>query len=276
MSHNPTHDWRLIISPPASGAENMALDEAILESVCNGNSPPTLRLYAWDPPCLSIGYAQPIEDVDQQRLQTLGWDLVRRPTGGRAILHTDELTYAIIAPERHPDLTGGVLRSYKKLSAGFAASLKQLGLDVTVQPDLKVPEERRTDPVCFQIPSAYEITVENKKLIGSAQVRRRGGVLQHGTIPLRGDITRICQALQYETQIDREKAMQHVREQAATVEELLSKPVDWLEAAHAFKEGFMLSLGWTFFEGDLEETEIQMCHSLKVSRYRTKEWTARI
>jgi lipoate-protein ligase A len=94
--------WRLLVTPPARGAWNMAVDEAILEAVGRGASLPTLRLYAWEPACLSLGYAQPIGDVDQPRLRARGWDLVRRPTGGRAVLHTDELTYSVIAPPGEP------------------------------------------------------------------------------------------------------------------------------------------------------------------------------
>ena len=91
--------WRLLLSEPLSGPENMALDEALLENVGRGMAAPTLRLYAWRPPCLSLGYAQPVGDVDQTALAEHQWDVVRRPTGGRAILHTDELTYAVIAPQ---------------------------------------------------------------------------------------------------------------------------------------------------------------------------------
>ncbi|HEX9617401.1 MAG TPA: hypothetical protein VGA03_08280, partial [Anaerolineales bacterium] len=112
----PLARWRLIHTPPAPGAWNMAVDEAILEAVGRGQADPTLRLYAWSPPCLSLGYAQPSSDVDLPQLHALGWDLVRRPTGGRAILHTDELTYAVIAPLSEPRLAGSVLESYQSLS----------------------------------------------------------------------------------------------------------------------------------------------------------------
>src|SRR3989337_4154135 len=94
--------WRLVITPPARGAWNMALDESILEQIGRGASLPTLRLYAWDPACLSLGHAQPFADVDMTRLKERGWEVVRRATGGRAILHTDELTYSVIAPNDEP------------------------------------------------------------------------------------------------------------------------------------------------------------------------------
>ena len=90
--------WRLLLTDPMTGAKNMAVDAAILTAVVNGEAPPTLRLFSWDPPCLSLGYSQPFSDVDQDQLISLGWDVVRRPTGGRAILHTDELTYSTHSP----------------------------------------------------------------------------------------------------------------------------------------------------------------------------------
>src|SRR5690606_14878512 len=108
--------WRLIRTQPAAGAWNMAVDEAVLEAVGQGDVLPTLRLYAWNPPCLSLGFAQPVQDVDRAALARLGWELVRRPTGGRAILHTDELTYSVIAPLDEPRVAGSVLESYRRLS----------------------------------------------------------------------------------------------------------------------------------------------------------------
>ena len=269
-------NWRLIISSPSPGDNNMALDQAILEAVSSGESPPTLRLYAWQPPCLSIGYAQPVADVDRQRLNELGWDLVRRPTGGRALLHTDELTYAVIAASTNKHVAGGVLQSYQHLSLGLAAALTMLGLHVEVQPNIPVPEEQRTNPVCFQAPSAYEITVGGRKLIGSAQVRRRGGVLQHGSLPLNGDITRICQVLRFEDEASSQQSAQYIREQAVTVEELLGRPVPWQQAAEALIEGFTSALGLSL---DLEpptESEYQLAEMLVSSRYNHSDWTERI
>ena len=111
----------------------MAVDAAILTAAGRGDVPPTLRLYAWDPPCLSLGYAQPVLDVDLDRLAAKGWDLVRRPTGGRAILHTDELTYAVIGPLDEPRLAGSILESYKRLAAGLLRGLQILAVPAESQ-----------------------------------------------------------------------------------------------------------------------------------------------
>ncbi len=245
------------MSAPATGHQNMAIDEAILDQARLHRVPPTLRLYAWDPPCLSLGRAQPLEQVDLVRLQAEGWDWVRRPTGGRAILHTDELTYAVAGPMDHPDLGGGVLDSYRRLSAGLRRALEILG--VNPDPPLGTPadEEGRRQPICFEVPSAYEITVRGRKLVGSAQVRRGGGVLQHGTLPLRGDLRRICRALHYSDESGRRAAGERLLEHAATLEQALGVAVSWDEAAQAFAQGFQEALGWSLDADSLSPDELE-------------------
>src|SRR5205085_12426413 len=201
--------WRLLLSPAADGPFNMAVDEAILLAVAERASPPTLRFFDWTPPCLSLGYSQPAAEVNRARLAQFGYDLVRRPTGGRAILHTDELTYSIVAPMDEPRVRGGVMESYQKLSAGLMRGLVILGLNVRAdkQHDPAAAGAAK-GPVCFEVPSNYEITAgaagQTRKLLGSAQVRKRGVVLQHGTLPLYGDIGRICDALVFDTGQERE------------------------------------------------------------------------
>ncbi|MEJ2486788.1 MAG: lipoate--protein ligase family protein, partial [Anaerolineales bacterium] len=190
MNQGKPNLWRLLLTPEAPGAWNMAVDEAILEAATHREVLPTLRLYAWNPPCLSLGYAQPISDVDESRLEKFGWDLVRRPTGGRAILHTDELTYSVCGPEDEPVLAGDILSSYKRLSSAILAAIEQIGISVQALPQEKNANSKSPEPVCFEVPSNYEITADGKKLVGSAQARRQGGVLQHGTLPLYGDLTR--------------------------------------------------------------------------------------
>jgi lipoate-protein ligase A len=267
--------WRLVLSPPATGAENMAIDEAILESVAAGHAPPTLRLYAWVPPCLSLGYAQPVAQVDPLRLAERGWDLVRRPTGGRAILHTDELTYSVSAAADNPHVAGGVLASYRHLSAGLTRALLLLGLRVEVQPQERLDDASRQNPVCFEVPSAYEITVAGKKLVGSAQTRRMGGVLQHGSLPLGGDIARITEVLRYESPSERAQAADQVRARAATVGQLLGHTVTWDDAARAMAGGFRETLGIDLETGDLTQDEMARSHVRRSQRYQHPDWTER-
>jgi len=267
--------WRLILSPPADGATNMAIDEAMLESVSEGSMPSTLRLYAWDPACLSLGYAQASSEVDAERLTAHGWTIVRRPTGGRAILHIDELTYAIAAPTSDLRVEGGVLASYRRLSAGLLAGLRQLGLTPEVRDAEPVGDDERADPVCFEVPSAYEITVDGRKLVGSAQLRRQGGVLQHGSLPLTGDIGRICMVLDFADEATRHRRIERLRTRAATAAGLLGRPVAWAEAARAIQAGFSEALGLKFDQRDLSQDEARRADRLRQDRYAHPDWTRR-
>ena len=253
----------------------MALDEAVLEHIGRGESLPTLRLYAWDPPCLSLGHAQPFADVDVTRLKQRGWEVVRRATGGRAILHTDELTYSVIAPSNEPRVEGSVLESYGRLAQALLFAVKKLELPVEMQ-EGKANEEGMSNPVCFEVPSTYEITVDGRKLIGSAQARRKEGVLQHGSLPLTGDLTRICQALVFENEAARENASKRLLARAATVESALGRAVSWETAAQAFIHAFEAQLGLSFERAELSLKEISRAEELVREKYDHPSWTEHV
>lgn len=266
--------WRLLITPPARGAWNMAVDESILEHIHRGESIPTLRLYAWDPPCLSLGHAQPFSDVDVNRLKQRGWEVVRRVTGGRAILHTDEITYSVIAPSNEPRVEGSVLESYNRLAQALLRAVQTLEIPVEMK-EGKASESTTPNPVCFEVPSTYEITVNGKKLIGSAQARKKEGVLQHGSLPLTGDLTRICQALVFENEVKREEASMRLLERATTVESALGAGVSWEKAQQAFIHAFEAQLGLSFERGALSESESQRAEELVKEKYAHPSWTER-
>lgn len=267
--------WRLLITPPARGAWNMALDESILEHIGRGESIPTLRLYAWNPPCLSLGHAQPFSDVDTARLKQHGWEVVRRATGGRAILHTDELTYSVIASLNDPHVEGSVLESYNRLAQALLLAVKELELPVEMKEE-KTNSNSNQNPVCFEVPSTYEITVNGKKLIGSAQARKKEGVLQHGSLPLTGDLTRICQALVFESEAAREEASKRLLARATTVESALGREVGWETAAQAFVHAFEAQLGLSLKRGALSESESRRTEELVNEKYDHPSWTERV
>jgi len=267
--------WRLLITPPARGAWNMALDQSILEHIGRGESKPTLRLYAWEPACLSLGHAQPYADVDKQRLKQHGWEVVRRATGGRAILHTDELTYSVIAPSDEPRVEGSVLESYNRLAQALLLAVKSLEIPVEVK-EGKADNRATPNPVCFEVPSTYEITVDGKKLIGSAQARKKDGVLQHGSLPLMGNLTRICQALTFESESARKEASKRLLERATTVESALGRVISWETAAQAFVKAFEAQLGLSFERGELSESESKRTDDLVKEKYDHPSWTERV
>jgi len=262
----PLATWRLLRSAPADGATNMAVDEAILYAVAAGLAPPTLRFYAWQPACLSLGRAQPAGDVKLEELRIAGFGLVRRPTGGRAILHVDELTYSVVAPEGEPRVSGGVVESYRRISAGLIRGLELLGVG-NLAADRRVQERSANGPVCFEVPSDYEITAGGRKLVGSAQVRSRGVVLQHGALPLEGDIARICAFLKANATPER------VRARATTLMEALARPVSWEEAAAALEGGFAQALNLRLVPGVLTAEERAWVEQLYAEKYASEQWT---
>lgn len=270
-----TDTWRLLKTPPARGAWNMAVDESILEHIGRGESIPTLRLYAWDPPCLSLGQAQPFADVDVARIEERGWDVVRRPTGGRAILHTDEITYSIIAPIDEPRVAGSILESYNRLAVALLQAVKALGLPVEIKEDTG-PNHETPNPVCFEVPSAYEITVDKKKLIGSAQARRKEGVLQHGSLPLTGNLARITEALTFADDSSRADAAARLLARATTVASVLGHEVLWNDAAQAFVWAFEAKLELNLEIGELSASEKSRADELVSEKYAHPDWTRRI
>lgn len=272
-------DWRIIYDRPAGGAMNMAVDEAILESVVNGSSLPTLRLYAWEPPCVSLGYAQPVSDVSIEELTKRGYELVRRPTGGRAILHTDELTYSVNGPQDEPRLAGGVLTSYNNLAQALLFALRSLGIPaVSEQRSAANPklESNKNNPVCFEVPSTYEITVGGKKIIGSAQARRKGGVLQHGSLPLNGNLIRLIEVLNFPNQKSREAAAARLLKKAATIQDVSGDQVSWDTAARAFEDAFSSALNLNLMVENLGNKEKMRAEELIEEKYKNPEWINRI
>ncbi len=247
----------------------MAIDEAILRAVTVGVAPPTLRLYAWQPPCLSLGRAQPLADVDQEALRAAGFDLVRRPTGGKAILHADELTYSVIVPEAEPRVAGGIVESYCRLSAGLVRGLALLGV-AGVEVSGQTQERVSRGPVCFEEPSDYEIVAGGRKLVGSAQMRTRGVVLQHGALPLWGDIARICALLTARPD------PQYVRARATTVEETVGRKAAWDEAADGLAAGFAEALNLRLEAGVLTDEERAWAEELRAQKYAADAWTRRV
>jgi lipoate-protein ligase A len=269
----PVADWRLLKTGLADGATNMAIDESILWAVAEGESRPTLRFYSWEPPCLSIGYSQSMEgEVDVDKCREAGIGLVRRPTGGRAILHADELTYSIVAPQAEPRVAGGVIESYRRLSTGLVAGLRALGLVVA---QIETASDKGESAACFDAPSSYEIAVGGKKLVGSAQVRKKNMVLQHGSLPLEGDIARIFDLLRVPSEEMREGLKHELRARASSLVLALGYSVPFDEVARHLAAGFAQALNLRLIPGQLSRHELALAEKLRREKYTTREWNFR-
>jgi lipoate-protein ligase A len=174
--------WRLIDSGYSDASYNMALDEAIAISVRDGKSPPILRIYGWESPSVSLGSFQNIADIDFNYCLENNIAVVRRPTGGRGILHSDELTYSFCARNKG-EFSGGLLETYRLLGSAFRSAMEEAGLKVSIKPERESGRNLIRSPLCFKSTSFGEISFNGKKLIGSAQKRWNDGFLQQGSIP---------------------------------------------------------------------------------------------
>lgn len=269
----PIATWRLLDTGWQDGATNMAIDEALMAGVSSGKSPPTLRFYGWDPACLSLGYAQKWTVADAGACARNGWDIVRRPTGGRAILHIDELTYSVCVPDTEPRVLGGLLASYRRLSDALAAGLEGLGLTLArAQPQGGNGDE---GPACFDRPSNFEITVGGRKLVGSAQARKKGVVLQHGALPLFGDVTRIAQALAGD-EARRAQISSGLGDSATTLEASLGRCASYEEVAAQLAKGFTAALNLRLERGDLSSWELENVQRIREEKFGNAEWSMRL
>ena len=224
----------------------MDRDLELLEEVTVGDSPPILRLYRGDPPALSIGYFQDETEVaDLEACRRAGIDLVRRPTGGRAVLHCDELTYSIIVPEAHPFIDrGSVLDAYRSISRGLVTALNLVGITASIVPE-KSGQAAIAPGSCFDTSSAYEIQVSGKKVVGSAQLRRDGVLLQHGAILFKLPVDLYRQVLRPDYRKDKQHREINLGDQAAGLLDL-GYDISYEKMTRALVKGFSLTIPAVF------------------------------
>jgi len=257
--------WRLLVDAPADGAWNMAVDEILLDGVAAGAAPPTLRFYEWMPACLSLGYFQPFDVVDTDGCRRLGVDVVRRPTGGRAILHDRELTYSVALPASLLGHDGGVLPSYYRLSLALQDGLRRLGVPATLAPQSAARGPVAHGPVCFDRPSAHEILLQGRKLVGSAQMRRGGGILQHGSILVEPRIDKLTACLRLP------EGPEGIEDGVVGLAAVgLTEPA---RIAAAISDAFAGRFGVSLVPAPLEPTEFAAARVLANSKYLSASWT---
>ncbi|MFQ5588705.1 MAG: biotin/lipoate A/B protein ligase family protein [Nitrospiria bacterium] len=177
--------WRLIVDPPQSAAVNMAADEAIALAFSEGKSPQTVRFYQWNVPSFSIGTFQKLDAHWLAALEEQGIPFVRRITGGRGILHDQELTYAVVAATTNPRFSGGVKGAFLAIAQGILTGLRCLGLEDLEISKTRLTRENQKKPLCYDSTSQHEITAKSRKLAGSAQRRWQSHFLQHGSLILK-------------------------------------------------------------------------------------------
>ncbi|PLR68100.1 lipoate--protein ligase family protein [Bacillus sp. UMB0893] len=269
--------WRFIDSGNCSPSFNMALDEALLDWNSEGIIPPTIRFYGWNPATLSVGYFQKVEkEINLEAVEKYGLGFVRRPTGGRGVLHDQELTYSVIVSEEHPDMPKTVTEAYRVISEGVLQGFRELGLDAYFAVP-KTEEERQglknpRSAVCFDAPSWYELVVEGRKVAGSAQTRQKGVILQHGSILLDLDEEKLFNLFKYPSERVKERMQKNFKNKAVAVNAVRATPVTIAEAKEAFKKGFEKGLDITLESYTLSDKEQAYVEKIAREKYSTEEW----
>jgi len=235
-------DWHFLNTDFHPGTFNMEVDEALVRALAEGNGHPTVRVYAWNPPAISLGWNQRLDEIDTGKAAADGIDVVRRPMGGRAILHSEELTYSVTMAAEGKN----VLAVYSEISRALINGLRRLGAEASLeksQPHFPTLYQSAASAACFSSSGRYEIQMDGRKLVGSAQRRyvgTNGGdvVLQHGSLLLGNDHKRLVHYLRLKTDADRVRLAAEMDEKTTDLSEMLGRRVTFEEAADAVRAGF--------------------------------------
>ena len=264
QSRNET-SWRLLPFRVLRAAENMAVDEAVFRLGRREGLPPTLRFFGWAPPAVSLGYFQKTSrEIDVEACRGAGIDIVRRPTGGKAVLHDQELTYSLSAAVDHPLFTGDILGTYRIISSCIEEALQRLGLTPEVAIEGRSAAGTPLEGYCFAAPSRYELLVGGRKICGSAQIRTSGSFLQHGSLLIDIDPARTAAVMKV--------SAEGVRASTTTLREQLGRAIGADELARVLRVAFEDRLGIVLVEEGLTQAEEELKRKLLDEKYGTDRW----
>ncbi|MGC9976944.1 MAG: biotin/lipoate A/B protein ligase family protein [Syntrophales bacterium] len=250
----------------------MAIDEAIFRENQRTYAPPTLRFYSWFPPSVSLGYFQSTcKEVNVEACRRYSVDIVRRPTGGKAVLHENDLTYAVIASERNPLFPPDILGTYKVISGCVAGGLSELGIVAEMKGEERSNPDDFLKAACFSSPSRYELLVKRKKICGSAQLRSKGVFLQHGSILVDFDPVKTCAVLLPQDG-DQTQLAKKLHGSVTSVHEQVGASVSIENICHVVKKGFEKKLDIKLVEGCLTLEEESLKLRLMNDKYMNDKW----
>src|SRR6266516_7555732 len=263
--HEP---YRFLDTNIQDAAMNMAIDEAVHIHHLRGDVPPTLRVFRWQQPSISLGRFQSVErEIEREQCQQLGVALVRRPTGGRAVYHRDEFTYSIVICKQY-GVPSGVVTAYAYLAQGLLAALQSLGVRAELS-DERV--SKHPSAACFASSTQADLTSGGFKLVGSAQVWKDDTLLQQGSLPLDNRATEFFSLLRYPAEEARQQALALYREKTTPLHSF-APDASWEHVATAFRLGFSTALQAEFVPGELSSFEWELAHQLVEEKYSKLEW----
>lgn len=230
----------------------MALDLAITHSVAEGKAPPTLRIYGWNPAAISLGYHQSRVDIDMERCKKDAIDVVVRPTGGRAVLHAEELTYSVVLPDTSEYYQKSIVKMYETISRCLVSALQMLDINVSLERTARAsagtPRDELTS-MCYASSIQYEIGFNGKKLVGSAQRRFDGALLQHGSILIGRKHLDIVDYLAGLTEEKRRTMKHYLHKHTVCLNDLAKKDIKYKDVAAVIRQGFKNQLGVNLITG---------------------------
>ncbi|PKN51171.1 MAG: hypothetical protein CVU55_13640 [Deltaproteobacteria bacterium HGW-Deltaproteobacteria-13] len=261
--------WRLLDFQYCNIFENMAVDEAIFHETIKSKKHPTIRFYVSNPAAVSIGYFQDAKkEINIEKCRREGIDIARRITGGRAVLHCNEITYCVAAGEQEKIFPADISGTYSVISKCIARGLSELGIKADLAEGIRVQTKEEMNSCCFAVPSKNELLVGGRKICGSAQVRRRGGFLQHGLLLLTFNPEKTAGSLlpgRTPEQVD------DLRKSITAINEQLPSAVDEQEICSKLKKGFMEELGIELVSGTLTPAEETLKKEL-MKKYTDVNW----
>jgi lipoate-protein ligase A len=250
--------WRLIEHDLCPGDFNMGADLVLLNSCENGTAPSTLRLYGWQTPTLSIGHNQNIDkEINIKHCRDLEIPVVRRPTGGKAILHGNEITYAIAVASNNPVFLGGIRESLKTIGSALIQGLEELEISGSIlnEGNYSSSPEKLNSPACFASLNQFEILVDGKKLVGSAQKRTRKAFIQHGSILIDFDAELFISLLKINNTYSSKELIDKLHSSVVTLNQIRDEKFKFDEAVKALQIGFQKALPGNWSKGKLSNEE---------------------
>ncbi len=270
--------WRIIVHGKLGSAENMAIDEAIMLAIEAGKSLPTIRFYDWNPATVSCGFNQrALDEIDFEEVKLRGYGFVRRPTGGRVVLHKNEVTYAVITPSIDK-FKGGITDTYAEISKALAKGLTLLGVPIEFEKgELTASEQRVNANPCFTSTSRYELKCLGKKIVGSAQVRKGKMLLQHGSILLHANQEEVAWLVPGLEPEKKEKLARFLQRKTISINQAQNNNYNFDKVTEKLIQGFKEQ--WNddefVFESDISNYERELMIELTESKYARDNWNFR-